>query len=239
MEPFAAYQQREYTKGETEIIAAIGFDYDQIDRDLLDEYDPETPETQKLKADWGREGRSSASADLLKQTLEALLPANTFGAGTSKAMGLRCLCLLWMLQSDRHDLGSRSLADLAKSLKLSRAILSFHVRSLEEQLGFYHARGQKAVEARESYKESVKAGWETRRAKHGKTGRKASNRSGESPPNLTSSTSHMFSTPNNIVNNFPYKREFQVDGPPGTQNMPDEKPAKPAPTPAPAKTSNE
>jgi hypothetical protein len=173
MEPFAAYQQRQYTKGETEIIAAVGFDYDEIDRLLLAEHDPETQETKKLKADWDREGRSSASSDLLKLTLEALLPSNHFGAGTSKAMGLRCICLLWMLQSDRHDMGSRSLADLAKDLKVSRAILSFHVRSLEEQLGFHHARGQKAVEARESYKESVKAGWQTRRVKYGGTGRKA------------------------------------------------------------------
>ena len=173
MEPFAAYQQREYTKGETEIIAALAVDYDLFDRDLLAEYDPQTPETERLKADWDREGRSSASSDLLKLTLESLLPANIFGAGTSKAMGLRCICLLWMLQSDHHNLASRSLADLAKSLKVSRAILSFHVRSLEQQLGFHHARGQKGVVARESYKESVKAGWETRRLNHGKTGRRA------------------------------------------------------------------
>jgi hypothetical protein len=183
MEPFLAYQQREYTRtGETEIIAAVGFDYDQIDRDLLAEFDPETPETQRLKTDWDCEGRSSASSDLLKLTLESLLPANTFGAGTSKATGLRCICLLWMLQSDRQAMGSRSLADLAKSLKVSRAILSFHVRSLEEQLGFHHARGQKGVEAREVYKESVKQGWVTRREKHGKTGRRASKRDGEFPP---------------------------------------------------------
>ncbi|MCE9543635.1 MAG: hypothetical protein K8R38_09015 [Verrucomicrobia bacterium] len=78
-----------------------------------------------------------------------------------------------MLLSHKHDLGNRSLASLAGELKVSRAILSFHVRSLEEQLGFFHARGQKAVEARESYKESVKAGWQTRRALHGTTGRKA------------------------------------------------------------------
>jgi len=174
MEPFRAYQQREYTRdGTSQIISAINFELDLVDRHLLAEFDPETPETQKLKADWDREGRSSASSDLLKLTLESLLPANIFGAGTSKAMGLRCICLLWMLQSDRHNLASRSLADLAKSLKVSRAILSFHVRSLEEQLGFHHARGQKGVVARESYKESVKAGWETRRLNHGKTGRRA------------------------------------------------------------------
>jgi DNA-binding transcriptional regulator GbsR (MarR family) len=79
-----------------------------------------------------------------------------------------------MLQSERHDLGSRPLSEIAKQLKVSRAIMSFHVRSLEEQLGFFHARGQKAVEARESYKTAVKAGWQTRREKHGETGRKPS-----------------------------------------------------------------
>jgi len=143
-----------------------------VDRHLLEECDPETEETQRLKADWQREGRSSASSDLLKLTLESLLPANGFGGATSKALGLRCICLLWMLQSDRHDLGSRSLAEIAEELGVSRAIMSFHVRSLEEQLGFFHARGQKAIEARESYQQSVKAGWQTRREKHGETGRK-------------------------------------------------------------------
>ena len=175
MESFRAFEQ-------DKPVAAYNFDHDEIDRLLFAEHDPETPETQKLKADWDREGRSSASSDLLKLTLESLLPANGFGLGTSKALGLRCISLLWMLQSDKHDMGSRSLADLAKELKVSRAIMSFHVRSLENQLGFHHARGQKAVEARESYKESVKAGWETRRAKHGKTGRRPSKTSGELPP---------------------------------------------------------
>jgi DNA-binding CsgD family transcriptional regulator len=182
MEPFAAYQQRQYTKGETEIIAAVGFDYDEIDRLLLEDHDPETPETQKLKADWDREGRSSASADLLRLTLESILPPGNLQQGTTRSMGLRCVCLLWMLQSSKHDLGSRSLADIAKKLGVSRAILSFHVRNLEEKLGF-HCRGQKGVEARESYKETIQAGWETRREKHGATGRRPSRRSGgESPP---------------------------------------------------------
>jgi len=171
-------------------IVAFNFDYDEIDLHLLEEFDPQTPETERLKSDWEREGRSSASADLLKLTLESLLPANGgFGGATSKALGLRLICLLWMLQSDRHNLGSRSLAEIAEKLKVSRAILSFHVRSLEEQLGFFHARGQKAVQARDSYKESVVAGWQTRREKHGMTGRKpaqhpekAARRGGDNPP---------------------------------------------------------
>jgi len=164
METFHAYEN-------DTSIGAFNFDYDEIDRNLLEEFDPATPETERLKNDWKREGRSSASSDLLKQTLESLMPVNLSGA-TAQSLGLRCVSLLWMLQSERHDLGSRPLAEIAKQLKVSRAILSFHVRSLEEQLGFFHARGQKAVQARESYKESVKAGWETRRAVHGGTGRK-------------------------------------------------------------------
>ncbi|MCE9587258.1 MAG: hypothetical protein K8R57_02965 [Verrucomicrobia bacterium] len=164
MESFHAYEN-------DTSIAAFNFDYDEIDRHLLEEFDPATPETEGLKRDWKREGRSSASSDLLKQTLESLLPVALSGS-TAQSLGLRCVCLLWMLQSERHDLGSRPLSEIAKQLKVSRAILSFHVRSLEELLGFFHARGQKAVQARESYKESVKAGWETRRAVHGGTGRK-------------------------------------------------------------------
>lgn len=153
-------------------VATFNFDFDEVDRHLLEEFDPQTPETERLKQDWKREGRSSASSDLLKQTLESLLPVNISGS-TAQSLGLRCVCLLWMLQSERHDLGNRPLSEIAKQLKVSRAIMSFHVRSLEEQLGFFHARGQKAVQARESYKESVKTGWETRRAVHGGTGRKA------------------------------------------------------------------
>jgi hypothetical protein len=164
MESFKAFEG-------DKIVAAFNFDYDEIDRHLLEEFDQASPETQRLKQDWQREGRSSASSDLLKQTLESLLPVNLSGS-TAQSLGLRCVSLLWMLQSERHDLGSRPLAEIAKQLKVSRAIMSFHVRSLENQLGFFHARGQKAVEARESYKESVKAGWETRREKHGRTGRK-------------------------------------------------------------------
>lgn len=194
MEP---YQQREYNRdGTSQIIGAIDFDYDALDQHLLAEHDPENEETRKIKSEWEREGRSSASADLLKLTLEALLPANGFIGTTSKALGLRCVCLLWMLQSDKHDMGNKSLATLAGELKVSRAILSFHVRSLEEQLGFFHARGQKAVEARESYKASVQAGWETRRALHGTTGRKAAlhpekaaKRSGENPTQFDGSGS--------------------------------------------------
>ena len=170
-------------------VTAADFDYDAVDQHLLAEHDPETPETERLKQDWEREGRSSASADLLKLTLESLLPANGFGGATSKALGLRCICLLWMLQSDKHDLGSRSLAEIAQELGVSRAIMSFHVRSLEEQLGFFHTRGQKGIEARESYQESVKVGWQTRREKHGETGRKAAKhpekaarRGGDNPP---------------------------------------------------------
>jgi len=169
-------------------IAAFNFDYDEIDRNLLEEFDPAIPETERLKNDWKREGRSSASSDLLKQTLESLLPVALSGS-TAQSLGLRCVCLLWMLQSERHDLGSRPLSEIAKQLKVSRAILSFHVRSLEEQLGFFHARGQKGIEARESYQQSVKAGWQTRRALHGTTGRKAAKhpeksarRGGDNPP---------------------------------------------------------
>ena len=189
MEPFAV-RQRTDTQGESETISAIGFDYSEIDRLLLGEHDPENEETRKLKADWEIEGRSSASADLLRLTLENLLPNGHLGRATPQSIGLRCVCLLWMLQSEKHELGNKSLATIAGALKVSRAIMSYHVRTLEEQIGFYHARGQKRVEAREAYKESVQAGWSTRREKHGATGRKAPMRpkariaGGESPPEI-------------------------------------------------------
>ena len=189
MDPFNVRQPTQ-TPGESETISAIGFDYSEIDRRLLSEHDPENEETRKLKSDWEIEGRSSASADLLRLTLENLLPTGNLSKGTPQSIGLRCLSLLWMLQSQKQDLGNKSLATIAGALRVSRAILSYHVRTLEEQIGFYHARGQKRVEAREAYKESVQAGWSTRREKHGATGRKAPMRpkariaGGESPPEI-------------------------------------------------------
>jgi len=98
--------------------------------DILDELEPETPPE-----------IPDGLRDPVERLLDVLWPAGRGGktvAGT-RAAGLRVLCLKWLLGRL-----PKPLAHYAVELGISRAVLSYYVRQLEDALGI-HARGQKTA----------------------------------------------------------------------------------------------
>lgn len=144
-----------------ERVEVTHFDRNEIDRLLVDNGDQKAAE--ELREIWEKEAKCSAGGEILLRLVELLLPTR-ISKITPQAVGLRVLVLAWMIGSQKSDIGSQSLADLAKRLKVTRAILSHWVRHYEEALGF-HARGQKRSGAVESCTESAYVGWETRRSR--------------------------------------------------------------------------
>jgi hypothetical protein len=96
----------------------------------------------------------------LLRVMEMMLP-NKLCKTSCSSIGLRCISLLWMVDSGRFNLGSRSLSNIASALGTTRAALSHHVRELEKITGI-HSRRQKPSQSVETYRESASKTWNGR-----------------------------------------------------------------------------
>lgn len=108
---------------------------------------------------------SSDAASQLKFMLEKLAGSEGISAATLEAIGIRVLSILWALQSQKWDICGMSLTELGRRTGKTKAIFSHWVKRNERDFGI-HARGQKMLESSKAYKQSVQAGWSTRRKKN-------------------------------------------------------------------------
>lgn len=138
-----------YWKSQEALIDANGFseiDFAQIDRDLYPEFAEPVPIS------------SRETADALKLLLEGLIPSKPLSVATPAAIGYRVISLLWLLQSQHRAIGERSLASIAEQLDISRALLSYYVRVLEDSTGL-HGRGQKLSTTVATYRAVALKAW--------------------------------------------------------------------------------
>jgi hypothetical protein len=146
---------------------ATDFPFNDIDRRLIDE-NPDHPDAQQLATILKREARCSVGGEIILKLLEVMLPSANLSQATPQAIGLKVLTILWMLQTTKQGLGSMSLAQIASKVGVTRAILSHWAKRFEKDLGGFHSRGMKGVLASQSFVESSKRGWKTRRSKQQK-----------------------------------------------------------------------
>lgn len=110
-------------------------------------------------------GRCSEAAEAMLKLLELLMPEKgRILPSTPSSLGYQVLVLLWLLQSTKGDIGGMSMAAIAEKAGCTRALLSHYAKRFERLLGF-HGRGMKGKEASETFFESSRRGWETRRRK--------------------------------------------------------------------------
>jgi hypothetical protein len=131
----------------------------EIDGRLAEE-DPEHEDSIEFRR-LNRE-RCSESAEAMLKLLELMVPSGRITRASATAAGFQIFVLLWLLQSGKCGVGEISMASIAEKLGCSRALLSFYAKRFEKTLGF-HGRGMKGKEASESFIESSRRGWETRR----------------------------------------------------------------------------
>ena len=93
---------------------------------------------------------SGEKREAFLSVLNSILPDSSNLETFVRTAGLRVLSLSWMMGRTIH--AARSLADLADELHISRAILSFHVRKIEDATGL-HGRAQKSTSAPTVYRE--------------------------------------------------------------------------------------
>ena len=157
------------------------FPYDSVDRALIED-DPHGIAAQELAEAWAQEDKSGQGAEILLRIIEMLLP-DKLNKGSQQGIGAKVICLAWMLQSSKCEIGKKSLKDIASVLGVTRALLSHYVRRYEDKLGF-HARGQKLSSSIESYERAAATGWATRRSND------AQKVDGDQPPSLTNEEGH-------------------------------------------------
>ena len=173
MRPASVHEGHDFA---VEELVPTQFPYDSVDRALIED-DPDGLAARELSEAWAREEKSGQGAEILLRLVEMLLP-NNLQKGSHRGIGTKVICLAWMLQSSKGGIGEKSLKDIAATLGVTRALLSYFVRRYEDTLGM-HARGQKLSSSVPSYETSAHTGWKTRRANAAKKS------DGDHPPNLT------------------------------------------------------
>jgi hypothetical protein len=98
-------------------------------------------------------------ATVLRFLLTQLSPTSAVTPYNARITGTKLFLAGWMLGIGAH--ASKSLAQLARQLGCTRAILSHHVKELESA-GFPHARGQKQLMASAVFSQAQKRAWRTR-----------------------------------------------------------------------------
>jgi hypothetical protein len=150
---------------EDTFLGSDAFDFDEIDKRLLAAKTPvdDSGEEAALRAEL-KEGRSSPEADILREMIRQVVAGKDPSKMSLELIGKRLVSLAWLLELD--TLGGRPLADLARELGTSRAVLSFHVRKLNSIFGGMRCRGQKLNTTRRVYKTAAERSW--REGKRGK-----------------------------------------------------------------------
>jgi hypothetical protein len=135
---------------------------DEIDARLAADA-PEHPDSIELRRILQQSERASEVATAMLLILEMCLPLDgVIAPATPKQIGHKALTLLWLLQSSRCGIGDVGMADLARKIKVSRALLSHYARYWNKATGL-RARGQKKATSSSSYRASAAKGWNTRR----------------------------------------------------------------------------
>ena len=145
-------------KAHSVTLDAVHFNFDEVDERLLSSHSPEedTEEETKLRAEL-EEGRASPEADILREMIRQVVIGRDSSKMSFDHIGKRFVALAWLLELD--GVGGRSLADLANELGTSRAVLSYHVRTLNGVFDGMRCRGQKMNTTRASYRASAERSW--------------------------------------------------------------------------------
>jgi hypothetical protein len=106
--------------------------------------------------------RCSETAEAMMKLLELLVPSDRISRSSAMSAGFQIFVLLWLLQSSKGEIGSMSMSGIAEKVGCTRALLSYYAKRFEKVLGF-HGRGMKGKQASESFIESSRRGWDTRR----------------------------------------------------------------------------
>ena len=159
---------KSYESGD--LVAVEHFDFGAIDRALLDageidEADLTPEELREIHA-----SRSSNAADVMRELISQMFPATLQGSslagrlrpGALQVIGLRFVALAWILQIE--GVGERPLSEIGALIGTSKAVLSYHVRTLNRIFGV-SARGQKDKSSRAGYAFSTAEAWRTGRRK--------------------------------------------------------------------------
>lgn len=139
---------------------AVQFDYDAVDASLLAEHpgNDDSEEEAALRALLA-EGRASLEADLIRELVLKMIGEDRRGSlhpNFLRAVALRWVALVWLLELP--GIGAMSLAEIARQIGTSRAVLSSHVRVLNDVFGMM-CRGQKSTAARDAYRQATSAAW--------------------------------------------------------------------------------
>jgi len=139
---------------------AVQFNFDEVDAHLLAEHDPDldTADESLLRAEL-EEGRASLGADILREMVMKMIGEHrraSLAPGFLRAVSLKFTALAWLLEIE--GMGGKSLAEIAQAIGTSKAVLSVHVRLLNDVFGMM-CRGQKSVSARESMREATIRAW--------------------------------------------------------------------------------
>jgi hypothetical protein len=135
------------------------------------------------------EAISDLAADRLARFFSLLMPTNTRHKINLSLLGARALAGVFLMNRS----GTTTLSDLAQRAWMSKQLLDFHTRRLEDALGF-HGIGQKRESARAIYSESARQRWaaltpEQRVARrHGARGIVGTQKATNDDQNLTSSS---------------------------------------------------
>lgn len=158
---------RGMSNSENTLLGSCNFNFDEVDQRFLAHQPPEedTPDEAKLRKEL-EQGRASPEADILREMIHQVVIGKDCSKMSFDHIGKRFVSLAWLLELD--GLGGRSLTDLAKELGTSRAVLSYHVRTLNGVFNGMRCRGQKLNTARASYRDTAKKSWrEGKRSKQG------------------------------------------------------------------------
>ena len=97
---------------------------------------------------------SDLAADRVAKFFALLMPTNTKHKISIPILGSRTLATIFLL--NRH--GMTSLSELAQRAGVSKQLLDFHARRMEDALDF-HGLGQKGIHTREVYSQAARERW--------------------------------------------------------------------------------
>jgi len=134
---------------------------DEIDARLAADA-PEHPDSLELRRILQQSERASEVATAMLLILELCLPSGSVTPSSARVTGLRVITLLHLLQSSREGIGGLPMSELARKLKVTRALISHYARYWNRATGL-RARGQKLAGSSEGYRAAAVRSWAKRK----------------------------------------------------------------------------